>query len=39
MNKEVIGQIRAFERGDYVKVSWFDASVLEDEKISFRIVF
>jgi hypothetical protein len=26
MNKQVFGQIKGFERGDYVKVSWFDAS-------------
>ena len=26
MNKRLIRQIRCFERGDYVKVSWFDAS-------------
>ena len=26
MNKQVYSQIKSFERGDYVKVSWFDAS-------------
>ena len=26
MNKQVFGQIKSFEKGDYVKVSWFDAS-------------
>lgn len=26
MNKLVFGQIRGFEKGDLVKVSWFDAS-------------
>ncbi len=26
MNKQVFGQIKCFERGDYVKVSWFDVS-------------
>lgn len=26
MNKQVYSQIKGFEKGDYVKVSWFDAS-------------
>lgn len=26
VNKQVIGQIKGFQKGDYIKVSWFDAS-------------
>lgn len=35
MNKQVFGQIKAFERVDYVKVSWFDASDARGSLVEF----